>query len=77
MFNRKSYKPQYNYSRLRGKIREVLGTEGEFASQLGRSHNFIVSVFKGNSYFEQKDIDRACQILGIEPDDIGVYFFAI
>lgn len=75
MFERTKYSPKYDYSKLRGRIKEVLGTEGKFAEMLGRSHNYIVSVFKGDTYFDHKDIDRACCVLDIDFCDIGVYFF--
>lgn len=77
MFERTTYSPKYDYSKLRGKIREVIGTEGKFAELLGRSHNYIVSVFKGDTYFDQKDIDRSVAVLGIDISDIGLYFFTI
>lgn len=77
MFDRTKYSPKYDYSKLRGKIREVLGTEGKFAEMLGRSHNYIVSVFKGDTYFEQRDIDRAAQVLDIADCDIVAYFFTL
>ena len=66
----------FDYSKLRGRIREVFGTEGSFAKALGRSHNFISSVFAGNSVFSQEDIMKAVKVLNIATDDIGVYFFA-
>lgn len=75
MYERTKYSPKYDYSKLRGKIKEVLGTEGKFAELIGRSHNFVSSVFKGETYFDQKDIDRAVIVLNIEQCDIGCYFF--
>lgn len=67
---------KYNYSKLRGLIREKLKTEGAFAEALGRSQNYISNVFKGTSFFTQNDIAKAVEILGIAPEDIGLYFFA-
>lgn len=66
----------FDYSKLRGRIREVFGTEGSFAKAIGRSHNFISSVFAGNSVFSQDDIVKAVDVLNIATDDIGIYFFA-
>lgn len=65
----------FDYSRLRGKIREVLGTEGAFAKSIGRSHNFISAVFADRAIFSQDDIVKAVNVLGISISDIGVYFF--
>lgn len=68
--------PKYDYRKLRGKIREVFGTEGEFAKKLNRSQNYLTNVFNGKSYFSQKDIDVGAELLGIDPLEIGPYFFA-
>lgn len=66
---------KYDYSKLRGLIREKMKTEGAFALALGRSHNFVSQVFNGDTYFTHGDIVKACDLLGIEPSDIGLYFF--
>jgi len=68
---------KYDYSKLRGRIKEVLGTEGAYAKALGRSHNFITSVFNNKSFLTQADIDKSTDILNIEPRDIGIYFFTL
>lgn len=68
--------PKYDYRKLRGKIREVVGTEGEFAKMINRSQNYLTNVFNGKSYFSQKDIDVSAELLGIAPVEIGPYFFA-
>ena len=80
--------PKYDYSKLqcdrmavqtdggyRGRIKEKCGTEGTFAREIRRSHNYLTNVFQGKSYFSQKDIDRGSEVLGIIPNEIGVYFF--
>ena len=66
---------KYDFSKLRGRVREKLKTEGAFAKAIGRSQNFISSVFNGESFFTQTDIDNACTVLDIEDKDIGIYFF--
>lgn len=67
--------PRYDYSKLRGKIKEKCGTETDFARKIDRSRNYISNVFQGKSYFSQKDIDHSSIILEIEPQYIGEYFF--
>lgn len=66
---------EYDYAKLRGLIREKLKTEGAFAQALGRSHNFVSMVFQGETFFSHGDIVKACDLLGIVPEDIGLYFF--
>ena len=66
---------EYDYSKLRGLIREKMKTEGAFAQALGRSHNFVSLVFNGETFFTHGDIVKACELLDIAPEDIGLYFF--
>lgn len=66
---------RYDYSKLRGLIRERLRTEGEFARRIGRSQNYITKVFNNQSYLNHKDIATGAEILGIPKEDIGIYFF--
>ena len=68
-------KYNYDYSKLRGRIREKLGTEGEFARRIGRSIGYVSQIFNGFKQFSQIDIMKAVEVLEIEPNDIGVYFF--
>lgn len=68
---------KYDYSRLRGRIREKVGTEYEFARLIGRSANFVSNVFKNLTYFSQSDIAKAVEVLDIDIDDIGSYFFVL
>jgi hypothetical protein len=68
--------PKYDYRKLRGRIKEVLGTEGEYAKKINRSHNYLSSVFAGTSYFTQKDITQGADVLAIPENDIGAFYFA-
>lgn len=65
----------YDYSKLRGLIREKMKTEGAFAKAIGRSHNFVSQVFNGEANFYQQDIENIVSVLDIDPNDIGLYFF--
>jgi len=70
-------KYKYDYSKLRGRIREKIGTEGEFAKLIGRSVGYISQVFNGSKQLSQDDICNAIEVLGIDPCDIGAYFFRV
>ncbi len=65
-----------NYNKLRGRIKEKLGTEGAFARAIGRSQNYITKVFQGKTYFTQADICKSADVLSVNQDEIGLYFFA-
>lgn len=66
---------RYDYSKLRGRIKEKLGTEREFASRIGRTANYVSKVFQNGTYLTQNDIANGADVLDIPVDEIGVYFF--
>lgn len=68
--------PVYDYSKLRGRIREKCGTQANYAKLIHRTNSFVSSVLNNKSYFEQKDIEHSVKVLEISDDDIGLYFFA-
>lgn len=66
---------EYDYRKLRGRIREICGTQEAFAKGIGRSNPFISGVLNGKSYFGQNDIDVGAELLHIPSSEIGEYFF--
>lgn len=67
--------PKYDYRKLRGRIKEKVGTEGDFAKKINRSQNYLTNVFNGKSYLNQKDISNSADVLDIPENEIGIYFF--
>lgn len=67
--------PKFDFSQLRGLIRSKIGTEGEFARLINRTPQFVSSVLNGNTYFTVSDIYNSCNVLDIETDKIGVFFY--
>lgn len=65
----------YDYRKLRGRIKEKLGTEGEFARRINRTQNYVSKVFRNGTYLSQEDIASSAEVLDIPQSDIGVYFF--
>lgn len=68
-------KTEYNYSKLRGKIREVFETEEAFAKALDISSVTLSKIFNGKSEWGQDLINRSCDLLHIDYSYIPVYFF--
>lgn len=64
------------YSKLRGRIVEMFGTQSEFAGKIGASEQTITNKLAGKSQFSQDDIILWCNVLGIAAGDVGDYFFA-
>lgn len=66
----------YNYNKLKGKIVEVFGNQNNFASKLGVSEVSVSRKLNRKTEFSQSDIERWSNLLGIETEDYGDYFFA-
>ena len=67
----------YNYSALLGKIVEVFGTQAKFAKALGRSERTVSLRLNGKLQWQQKEMLRASELLGIHKEEIPKYFFNI
>lgn len=67
----------FEYSKLQGKIKEVYGTQGEFAAAMGVSSVSLSDKLNNKSNFTQPQINKACELLGIRTRDIPLYFFNI
>lgn len=67
----------FNYSKLRGKIKEVFETQQNFAKAMKMSNTSLSEKLNNKVDFTQKEIRKAVELLGIPKDDIPVYFFAL
>ena len=65
---------KYDYSKLRGKIREVYFTEHRFAKALGLSKMSLSTKLNGHIEFSQGEIEKAVGLLGIDPRQVSEYF---
>lgn len=65
----------YDYSRLRGKIREIFGTESAFARAMGYNRCTISAKLNGQSEWTRADIEKACFLLGVPLSEVEPYFF--
>ena len=65
-----------NYSKLRGKIREVLGSEALLAQKLGINAGTLSVKLNGRTGFSQKEIVAVCDILGLDLTEMPDYFFS-
>lgn len=66
----------YDYRKLKGKIKEVFDTQGAFAIAMKMSEATLTSKLSNASEWRQTQISRACKALGIMPGEIYDYFFA-
>ena len=66
----------FEYNKLRGRIVEKYGTQSKFAQELGISPTAMSEKMTGKTTFSQRDIEKWRQLLDIDSEDIGKYFFA-
>lgn len=69
--------PIFNYSKLRGKIKEIFNTQDNFASALGIGRVALSQRLNNQIEFDSKEIFRAIKLLGLSETDIPEYFFTI
>ena len=66
----------YNYSKLRGRIKELGYTQEKLANEIGRDRSSLSLKLNGKAKFTAKEIDCICKVLDISNDEIAAYFFA-
>lgn len=67
----------FNYSKLRGKIKEKFDTQDRFATSLGVSYTSLSMKLNNNWGFTQSEIIKSCELLDIPLDEIHLYFFTL
>lgn len=67
----------WDYSKLRGKIREICGTQDSFAEKLGIGRVSLSQRLNNQLEFSQDEIFKACEILGIKNEELSLYFFCL
>lgn len=67
---------QFNYNRLKGKIKEVYNTQNDFALDMEMTPNTLSSKLNGQSYFTSEEINKAVELLKIDnPTEAWNIFF--
>ncbi len=65
----------FDYSKLRGIIREKFKTQEKFAAELGISSASLSEKLNEKSDFSHSEIVLFCKKLGIQAENIKDYFF--
>lgn len=63
------------YSKLRGKIKEVYGTQGKFAEAMQMDRSTLSLKLAGKSEWSRDEVETACILLKIPIDEVHEYFF--
>lgn len=66
---------KFNYSKLRGKIIEVYGSQKMFSKVINLSEQSITAKLNGRSDFSQDDILKWGNALCLNKEEFGTYFF--
>jgi hypothetical protein len=66
---------KYDYSALRGKIREKFARQSDFAAALGPAPSTLSKKLNNSSEWSHTEIVRSCELLGIALEDAAAYFF--
>ena len=65
-----------NYSKLRGKIREVFGSNENFAKAMGMDSSSLSAKLNNKSPWKREEIEKACSLLHIPIEEVHLYFFS-
>jgi len=67
----------FDYSKLKGRIREIFKTQSAFAEAMGMSTTSLSAKLNNKIEFSQKEMDKASDLLKINKEEIPVYFFTL
>lgn len=65
----------FDFSKLKGRMVERCGTCKACAEAIGLSHAQLSMRLSNKVPFKLDEVATLCDLLGIEPHEIGLYFF--
>lgn len=65
-----------NFSKLRGKIKEVFGSQDAFAAAMGMNPSTLSAKLTGKTDWTSSEVELACKLLSIPLEEMHLYFFA-
>lgn len=68
---------EYDYSKLKGRIKECFSTQYEFAQKLGISETSLSYKLNNKTVFDQDQIQDSIQIFNLTPQETMDYFFTL
>lgn len=66
---------EFDFSKLRGRIKEFFGTQMAFANAMGTNEATLSNKLNNNVEFSTKEIIKICSLLKIAFTEIPEYFF--
>ena len=68
---------EFDFSKLRGRIKEIYGTQTAFAIAMLMNEATLSNKLNNNVEFSPKEIIRACLLLSIKLEEVNIYFFTL
>lgn len=68
-------KKQQPYAKLRGKIKEVFGTQDLFAQAMNLNTASVSLKLNEKTQWKREEIVLACEQLNIPLEEVSIYFF--
>ncbi len=66
---------RYDYSKLKGRIKECFSSQSEFAQKLGISDASLSYKLNNRKAFDQEQINKAIEIFNLSAQETMDYFF--
>lgn len=66
-----------NYSKLRGRIKEMFGNQDNFAVSMEMDRSTLSLKLNGKSDWTKQEMEKACVLLNISLDRVYLYFFTV
>lgn len=68
---------RFNYSKLRGLIKEKFETQEKFAKAMGMDMSTLSARLNNKTYFTSDEMFKACNLLGVPKVQIPFLFFVL
>ncbi len=65
----------YDYSKLKGKIRELGITQNEYARYIGITEQSLILRFKNKRRFRQEEMQKTMELFDEPIKNVHIYFF--
>lgn len=65
-----------NYSKLRGRIVEIFGTNKAFADAMKWDYSTVSFKLNNKTTWKREEIEKACILLHIPIEEVHLYFFS-
>jgi transcriptional regulator with XRE-family HTH domain len=73
--HKKEGSDKMSYAKIKGKIKELYGTQNAFAEAIGMDNATLSAKLNNKSSWKDEEIEKACGLLNIPIEQVHEYFF--